>query len=185
MSGKILQENRTLAVLAAEAAEYAAGERTINAKALAKRLGIFRPTAVKLLCLLDLMGLLGERGRKGFEVLPCARAAEEIRARAERLPQDYLPLSEDEKEFEKAGYDGYMFGTLLPALKIGITYGSISVIYLQRKMSVGYERAHEIYDLLGAGGFFDKDDEINPGRKLMTVGYSDYDRIYMRLEGRR
>ena len=48
-------------------------------------------------------------------------------------------------------------------------------------MSVGYERAHEIYDIIAACGLLGDEDEINPGRRKMTVGFADYDALYARL----
>ena len=56
---------------------------------------------------------------------------------------------------------------------------------MERKLSVVYERACEVYDLLGVAGFLGADDEINPGRKLMTIGYDGYDAVYARAESRK
>ena len=74
-----------------------------------------------------------------------------------------------------------MTGTLLPAVRIGVLYGSLSVIFLERKMSVGFERAHEIYDIIAACGLLGEEDDINPGRRKITIGLADYDALYARL----
>lgn len=185
MKEEVRQERNTFARYAAEFAAKAKHGEEVNEKVLCKRLGIHRPTATKLLCAFDLAGYLGEQDRKGFVWLGDDKTAEVLAARAEELHQEYLPLVERDKDFDAIGYRGYLFGTLIPALKLGITFGSLSVIFLQRKMSVVRERAEEIYDLLGVGGFHGEDDQINTGRKMTAATHADFDRIYIRLESRK
>lgn len=185
MKEEVRRERKTFAEYAAEFAEKAKPGDEVNEKSLCKRLGIHRPTATKLLCAFDLAGYLGEQDRKGFVWLGDDKTAEVLAARAEELHQEYLPLVERDKDFDAIGYRGYLFGTLIPALKLGITFGSLSVIFLQRKMSVVRERAEEIYDLLGVGGFHGEDDQINTGRKMTAATHADFDRIYIRLESRK
>ncbi len=185
MKEEVRQERNTFARYAAEFAAKAKHGEEVNEKVLCKRLGIHRPTATKLLCAFDLAGYLGEQDRKGFVWLGDDKTAEVLAARAEELHQEYLPLVERDKDFDAIGYRGYLFGTLIPALKLGITFGSLSVIFLQRKMSVVRERAEEIYDLLGVGGFHGEDDQINTGRKMTAATHADFDRIYVRLESRK
>ena len=38
-----------------------------------------------------------------------------------------------------------------------------------------------IYDIIAACGLLGDEDEINPGRRKMTVGFADYDALYARL----
>ena len=92
-------------------------------------------------------------------------------------------MVEEDKAFKAIGAEGYMTGTLLPAVRICVLYGSVSVIFLQRKMSVGYERAHEIFDIIAACGFLGEEDEINPGRRKVNIGYADYDRLFAAFGG--
>lgn len=186
MKETVRQEKNTFAEYAVLAAELGAKEGHLSEKSLCRHLGIHAPTAVKLLCAFDMAGLLGDEDKKkGFVWQGNADDVAALKTRRDSLGQTYLPLVERDKDFEKLGYTGYLFGTLVPALKLGLTFGSLSVIFLQRKMSVVNERAHEIYDLLGICGFYDGDDPINPGRKLMTVTHSDYDGMYVRLEKRK
>ena len=180
-----LKENRTLPAIFLAACEFAAEKGFVDEKTLHKKLKIRIPTAVKIICAMDIAGYLGERIGKGF-VFSCGKCnLEEVRGRVARLDSKYLPLVESDEAFAETGYDGYVRGILLPALKTGIFYGSLSVTFLERKLSVVYERACEVYDLLGVAGFLGADDEINPGRKLMTIGYDGYDAVYARAESRK
>ena len=63
-----------------------------------------------------------------------------------------------------------MTGTLLPAVRIGVLYGSLSVIFLERKMSVGFERAHEIFDIIAACGLLGEEDDITPDAERSPSG---------------
>ena len=62
-----------------------------------------------------------------------------------------------------------------------ITRVADTVIFLERKMSVGFERAHEIYDIIAACGLLGEEDDINPGRRKIVIGLADYDALYARL----
>lgn len=178
---EVIKENGTFFEIAARAAEYAAEKGKVSEKKLAKALGIRMPTASKTVCALALMGVLGKKDGRYYPYTGNGAEAAEVRARAAEYPQDYLPLVEDAAAFGKIGADGYMTGTLLPAVKIGVMYGSVSVIFLQRKMSVVFERAHEIYDIMAVCGMFGGEDEFNPGRKKFIPGSADYDALYARF----
>lgn len=182
-----LKENRTLPAIFLAACELAADKGSVDEKTLHKKLRIRIPTAIKIICTMDIAGYLGERKGKGKGfVFSCGKCnLEEVRGRVAALGSKYLPLVESDEAFAETGYDGYVRGILLPALKTGIFYGSLSVTFLERKLSVVYERACEVYDLLGVAGFLGADDEINPGRKLMTIGYDGYDAVYARAESRK
>lgn len=181
MSGGIVKENDTFFGLVARAAEYAAAEGRVNEKKLAKALGVHIPTAAKLVCALRVMGVLGAKEKKYHPYTGNGTEAAAAERRKAEYAQDYLPLVEEEKAFKPIGADGYMTGTLLPAVRIGVLYGSLSVIFLERKMSVGFERAHEIYDIIAACGLLGEEDDINPGRRKIAIGLADYDALYARL----
>ena len=181
MSGGIVKENDTFFGLVARAAEYAAAEGRVNEKKLAKAVGVHIPTAAKLVCALRVMGVLGGKDKKYYPYTGSGTEAAAAEKRKAEYAQDYLPLVEEDKAFKPIGADGYMTGTLLPAIRIGAMYGSLSVIFLERKMSVGFERAHEIFDIIAACGLLGEEDEINPGRRKMAASLSDYDALYARL----
>lgn len=172
MKESIRQESRTFGTLADEAAEYAARKGAISEKKLSRALGIFRPTAAKLLAAFVVAGAAREIGRGKFAFLPAAYRPTDGGA------EGYLPLAETDAAFSEVGVRGYLKGTLLPALKIGLTYGSLSVIFLERKMSVGYERAHEVYDIIAVAGLLGEEDGRNPGRRLLTLSPARYDELY-------
>lgn len=180
-AGGILQEKETFFGVIADAVAYAKREGRVSEKKLKSALGVHLPTASKAVCALLLMGVVGRREGKYYPYVGKGDEEAKVRARAEGYAQDYLPLAEEDKAFRSVGTDGYMTGTLLPAIKTGTMFGSLSVIFLERKLSVGYERAHEIYDIIAACGLLGDEDEINPGRRKMTVGFADYDALYARL----
>ena len=180
MSG-VIKESATFFEFIRRAAEYAEREGRVAEKKLAKALGVRIPTAAKLVCALEIAGVLGRKDGKYRPYTGSGSEKGEIAARGAEFPQDYLPLVEDDKAFKPIGAEGYMTGTLLPAVKIGVFYGSLSVVFLERKMSVGYERAHEIFDIIAACGLLEGEDEINPGRRKMKLGLADYDALYARL----
>lgn len=181
MKSGVRRENRTFAELAAAAADAGAKKGKISERALRRALKVFYPTAVKVLAAFELAGALGECKGGKFEFI-ADRVPSSKDGGGER--EEYLPLAETDDDFRKVGFKGYLTGTLLPAVKIGITYGSLSVVFLERKMSVGYERAREVYDLVAAAGLLGGDDEINPGRKLMKMTPAEYDVLYGRVVSR-
>ena len=136
------------------------------------------------MCALRVMGVLGAKEKKYHPYTGNGTEAAAAERRKAGYAQDYLPLVEEEKAFKPIGADGYMTGTLLPAVRIGVLYGSLSVIFLERKMSVGFERAHEIFDIIAACGLLGEEDDINPGRRKVTIGLADYDALYARLVAR-
>lgn len=180
---EVIRESDTFFGLIARALETASDAGRISEKKIVSALGVRKPTAAKIMCALALIGALGEKHGGKYVYAGTADAAVDVRKRAEEFPQDYLPMVEEDKAFKQVGAEGYMTGTLLPAVRICVLYGSVSVIFLQRKMSVGYERAHEIFDIIAACGFLGEEDEINPGRRKVKIGYSDYDRLFAELGG--
>lgn len=112
------------------AASAALGERTgvVSPEKIASALKVKMPTAIKAYCALEVMGLLGEVTRKKRVYTGKAGESARIAARKEEFPQDYFPLVEDASAFSEVGAAGYIGGTLLPALKAGMMYGSLSVI---------------------------------------------------------
>ena len=180
---EVIRESDTFFGLVARALETAADAGRISEKKIVSALGVPKPTAAKIMCALALIGALGEKHGGKYAYAGEADATADVRKRAEEFPQDYLPMVEEDKAFKAIGAEGYMTGTLLPAVRICVLYGSVSVIFLQRKMSVGYERAHEIFDIIAACGFLGEEDEINPGRRKVNIGYSDYDRLFAALGG--
>lgn len=182
MKSGIRRENRTFAELIAAAAAIGGKKGKLSESSLRRGLKVFFPTAVKVLCAFEIAGALGERKGRNFAFRADGTAVFGDKG-GER--EDYFPLAETDADFAKVGFKGYLAGTLLPAIKIGITYGSLSVVFLERKMSVGYERAREVYDLIAAAGLLGGDDEINPGRKLMRLTPSEYDALYERVTFRK
>ena len=182
MKSGIRRENRTFAELVAAAAVRGEKKGRLSESALRRELKVFYPTAVKVLCAFEIAGALGERKGSNFDFRPDAAA---VWGGKGGEKEDYLPLAETDSDFKSVGFKGYLTGTLLPAVKIGITYGSLSVVFLERKMSVGYERAREVYDLIAAAGLLGEEDEINPGRKLMKMTFSEYDALYERVSLRK
>ena len=164
-------------------ASAALGERTgvVSPEKIASALKVKMPTAIKAYCALEVMGLLGEVTRKKRVYTGKAGESARIAARKEEFPQDYFPLVEDASAFSEVGAAGYIGGTLLPALKAGMMYGSLSVIFIERKLGVPYERAREIFDIIAAAGLLGDEDEFNPGRRLMNFGFADYDALFARL----
>lgn len=126
------------------AASAALGERTgvVSPEKIASALKVKMPTAIKAYCALEVMGLLGEVTRKKRVYTGKAGESARIAARKEEFPQDYFPLVEDASAFSEVGAAGYIGGTLLPALKAGMMYGSLSVIFIERKLG-GALRARE------------------------------------------
>lgn len=178
MSG-IIKEKETFFTLVPRAREFARREGKFSEKKLASALGVHRPTAAKLICALLVTGDIEQT--KGDKFLFTDGGGGRNDAGADAFTHDYLPLVEDEKAFRAIGHEGYMTGTLLPAVKTGILYGSLSVIFLQRKLSVAYERAHEIFDIIAACGLLGEEDDRNPGRRKMAFGFADYDALCARL----
>lgn len=181
MKSGVRREERTFAELVVAAASIGESKGKLSERALCRALKVYYPTAVKVLAAFELAGALGEC-RGGKYVFLSDRASVMKDGGGER--EEYLPLAETDVDFRKVGFKGYLTGTLLPAVKIGITYGSLSVVFLERKMSVGYERAREVYDLVAAAGLLDGDDEINPGRKLTKMTPAEYDVLYGRVASR-
>lgn len=180
MSG-IIRESDTFFGIVARALALAQKEGYVSEKKIESALGVRRPTAAKVMCALAVMDVLGERHGKKFSYKGTAEDAANALRLKEEFSQDYLPLVEEDKAFKAVGAENYMTGTLLPAVRIGVLYGSLSVVFLERKMSVAYERAHEIYDIIAACGLLGEEDEINPGRRKMKMGFADFDRLYARL----
>lgn len=178
---EVIKERDTFFGLTAQAAAYAAKEGRVSEKKLAKALDVRMPTAAKLVCALRIMGVIGGREKKYYPYTGTGSEAGETEGRSADYPQDYLPLVEEDKAFKPIGAEGYLTGTLLPALRIGAWYGSLSVIFLERKMSVGFERAHEIFDIIAACGLLGEEDDINPGRRKMKLDLAGYDALYARL----
>ena len=180
MSG-VIRESISFFEVIALAAEYAEREGKVSEKKLKKALGVHLPTAAKAICALAVTGVVGRKEKKYYPFTGSTGVPAEVQAERSRHKEDYLPLVEEDKAFAPIGVEGYMMGTLLPAIKIGVLYGSLSVVFLERKMSVGYERAHEIYDIIAACGLLGEEDDLNPGRKKMKLGFADFDALYARI----
>lgn len=177
----VIRENDTFFGIIAGAVALAAKEGKVSEKKIESALGVRRPTAAKVMCALAVMNLLGEKHGKKSLYAGAPDEAERVLRRKDEFAQDYLPLVEEDKAFREIGAEKYMTGTLLPAIKIGILYGSLSVVFLERKMSVAYERAHEIFDIIAACGLLGEEDDINPGRRKMLMTFADYDSLYRRV----
>lgn len=171
-------ENRTLAALAADAYLAAEKEGVVGEKLFMKKLGIARPTAVKICAAFKLGGRTGKGGRKGEEFIADDGFYRDMKLRAEKYPSAYIPLVEADKDFKRVSVDSYIKDVLLPALLIGLTFGgSVSPMYLQRKLGVVIERAEEIFALLDVAGLVGDTDETNPSRRKLAAGLADYDSL--------
>ncbi|MEG1662593.1 MAG: hypothetical protein RR338_01290, partial [Clostridia bacterium] len=153
---------------------------------LEKALKIANPTAIKTLSAFMCLGALGEKsflhGYK-FDISDDILVA----LKSQRgYHSNYKMLVENPSQFKAVGgVKGYVYGTLLPVIKIGLTFGgSLSIGYIERKFGVNYQRATEVFDILYALNYIGGVDERNPARNLMAITACGYDELVFRLEAR-
>lgn len=177
----VKQEKKTFGEIISGAASLGMKHGKVGVKDLQKQLHIEYPTAVKAVCALFAAGLIGERIKKDH-----AYVSDKTKERALfdgcAKCGDYLPFVEGDADADKLDTYSYMEGVFLPALKMALMFGSVSIIFLQRKLGVVTERANELFDLMQAAGLLGEEDFYNPGRVQVRFTHADYDRIALSME---